>query len=402
VSGDAAFDELWRRTREMLTAPPSPGAAAEATSEDAEARAIDLDRVPEDPPERIDGWLQTIAEPALRQLDLALLLDLLRVEDRPRTWRSLAMLVTAEIERRLVLCDLDAARQLAAALAATVADPTCAPLHDEARDALERLATGPLVPRVVTLLAAVDEDAVAPIVSLCHTVGALLVHPFAEALAIEENVRAVRRLREMLLGFGAAGRVAVEQLQSSPNPMVRRTAVDLLRVFGGHDALPELATMLDDPDPQVQREAIRAIVQIATPQAHAIVERVLVVGGAARRTAIDELIALGDDKSIPLLCYLLAHTHPRGALARAHAEVAEALGQLSAHPDTIAALGAMLRAADWWAPLRTAMLRRTAAAALSRIGTADALAMLELAANRGPRGARRIARTCLQRRSGQP
>ena len=68
----------------------------------------------------------------------------------------------------------------------------------------------------------------------------------------------------MLLDFGAVGRSSVEQLKTSSNPAVRRTAIDLLRVFGGNEALPELASMLDDADQQVQREAVRAIVQIGS------------------------------------------------------------------------------------------------------------------------------------------
>ena len=104
----------------------------------------------------------------------------------------------------------------------------------------------------------------------------------------------------------------------------------------------------------------------------------------------------------PVNAILLTHTHPRGVLARAHAEVAEALGGLAPHPATIRALGAMLSGGDWWAPLRTATLRRAAAAALDRLGTADAFAMLELAASHGPRGARRVARSYLPRRSVQP
>ena len=42
--------------------------------------------------------------------------------------------------------------------------------------------------------------------------------------------------------FGRAGRDTVEQLKLSANPAARRTAIDLLRMFGGQEALG-----LDDP-----------------------------------------------------------------------------------------------------------------------------------------------------------
>ena len=61
----------------------------------------------------------------------------------------------------------------------------------------------------------------------------------AEALAIEKRTATRQRLRELLLGFGAAGRQSVEQLKASKNPAVRRTAIYLLREFGGSEALPD-------------------------------------------------------------------------------------------------------------------------------------------------------------------
>ena len=51
------------------------------------------------------------------------------------------------------------------------------------------------------------------------------------------------------------------------------TAGVLGQRIGGREALPELASMLDDADPEVQRESIRAIVQIGTEEAFAVLER---------------------------------------------------------------------------------------------------------------------------------
>ena len=83
----------------------------------------------------------------------------------------------------------------------------------------------------------------------------------------------------VLLDFGAVGRSSVEPLKASTNPAVRRTAIDLLRVFGGDEALPELESMLGDPDQQVQRDAVRAIVQIGSDAAYAVLQRTLGAGG---------------------------------------------------------------------------------------------------------------------------
>ena len=69
------------------------------------------------------------------------------------------------------------------------------------------------------------------------------------------------------------------------------------------------------------------------------------------------------------------------------------------------ALKLALYRGEWWAPRRTAALRAAAAAALARVGTPEALAVLEDAGQSGPRGVRAAARTSASTagsRSGSP
>jgi HEAT repeat protein len=279
----------------------------------------------------------------VRDLDVTLLSDLLRVQEDAARQRALAALVRAEIERRTAQGELLAARQLTEALAG----------HP---DVLDRLASGPLARHIVSTLKKSGEEDPEPLDRLCTAVGPRLARPLAMALAAEEQTRVIQRLRELLLAYGAAGRQAVEQLKNSANPAIRRMAIDLLRVFGGREALPELASMLGDADPQVQREAIRAIVLIGTQEAYAVLERALVAGGQSRETIIQELVSLRDAKAIPLLCYVLAHTSPRGRLVDVHVRIIDALGGLGDHADSVEALRDMLHRGDWWAPARTARL----------------------------------------------
>jgi HEAT repeat protein len=51
-----------------------------------------------------------------------------------------------------------------------------------------------------------------------------------------------------------------------------------------------------------------------------------------------------------------------------------------------------LYSGEWWAPLRTAEMRRTVAAALRQMGTPSAQRVLEEAASSGPRGVRSAVR----------
>ncbi len=393
MGAESGFEELWQNAASMLmNYSDKPFVSADYARELSGARtqAVEVDRVSDDPPERIEGWLATVAPESVQQLDQQLLLDLLRIEPDGAQWQAIATVVTSEIERLTLLGNARGAQQLLEAVAREAAAGGREALRAPATSALEKLAAGPLVRHVVAHLRKVDERDVEPFNRLCHTLGPIVVRPLAEAIATEENNRALRRMRELLLGFGAAGRQFVEQLKNSQNPGVRRTAIDLLRVFGGREALPELASMLDDSDPQVQREAVRAIVQIGTEEAYAVLERAL--AGATRDAVLQQLIALRDDKAVPLLCYVLKHTEARGAMVNVHLGIIDALGGLSASPESTATLKTALYSGDWWAPFRTAAVRQAAAAALRRIGGPDASAVLEEAAASPNRGVRKIAR----------
>ena len=120
--------------------------------------------------------------------------------------------------------------------------------------------------------------------------------------------------RPILIAFGASGRHEVERLKNSPNAAVRRTAIYLLREFGGSDALPELTELLNDNEQQVQREAVRAILRIGTEPAYQVLEKALVNGTAQSREMIMQALTLvRDERATPLFSYILNHLDHRGA-----------------------------------------------------------------------------------------
>jgi HEAT repeat protein len=265
-------------------------------------------------------------------------------------------------------------------------------LREAAESTIETLASGSLARHIAAHLRKVEDADLEPYNRICRTIGPRMIGPLAEALIVEENARAIRRLRDLLFGFGAAGRETVERLKRSPNPTVRRTAIDMLRMFGGQDALADLATMLEDRDPQVQRDAIKAIAQLGNDEAFAVLQKALMSGTPAGNAIPQQLITLKEERAAPLLCYVLTHTVPRGRLIEVHTQVMEALGALGSHPESISTLEAALYRGNWWAPTRTATLRRAAALALGRIGSPEARRVLEDAKKKGSRGVRNAAR----------
>ncbi len=389
------FEQLWQSAADMLTSYSDASFVSDEYGKElteAKAQALEVERVSDDPPERVQAWVNTVSEPALQDLDLNLLRDLLRIETDPALWDAMAAIVVGEIERRSLYGDPPGAYALAEVLVHETTAEGRPSLRAGATRAVERLAAGPLVKHVGVSLRKAEDVEVEFLNRLCHMIGAGVVRPLAELLALEENPRATRRLRELLLGFGAAGRQSVEKLKNSPNPAVRRTAIDLLRVFGGQEALPELVSMLNDADPQVQRESIRAIVQIGTNNAYAVLQRALVTKSSTRETVLQEVLGLRDDKAAPLLCYVLKQTQPTGRFLKVHIEMLDALGNLRGHSDSIRTLKQVLYSGSMWTPFKTAALRRAAASALKRIGSPEATAVLDEAVAKGPRGVRSAAR----------
>jgi HEAT repeat protein len=109
------------------------------------------------------------------------------------------------------------------------------------------------------------------------------------------------------------------------------------------------------------------------------------------------VIGLRDSRAVPSLAAVLKNTSPRGAMAVLHESIIDALAGLGAHADSTSALRAALDRGDWWAPRRTAALRKAAATALKRIGSPETMEALEDALRSGRRGVRVAARVALGR-----
>jgi hypothetical protein len=357
----------------------------------ARTQAVAVEQVSDDPPERVSAWLSTVATTSLRALDLTLLLDLLHIEPDDERWGELMLPVVRLLEDLLLVGDFDAASALLGVPVQVSSDGSTA-RRQHATTAIDMLIAGPMMRHVTTHLATIDEQQFERVKAMCVSLGEVLVRPLAETLAVEERPRTRERLASILLAFGAVARRTVERLKSSPNAAVRRTAISLMRQFGGSEALPDLTELLDDNEPQVQREAVRAIVNIASDAAYKILQEALTSASSRSREAImQSLSVMRDDRATPLLAYILRHIDHRGTTASVYLRAIESLGA-QRDPEAVAPLKEALYKGEWWAPRRTASLRAAAAGALARIGTADALAALEEALASGPRGVRSAAR----------
>jgi hypothetical protein len=396
-----AFEDIWENVaQKMMTSYSDKPFVSEAYAREltsARTKAIEVEQTSDDPPERLTAWLTTVATSELRRLDLTLLLDLLRLEQDTQRWSTLLRPVVAFIEDLLLVGDFDAASQLVAALVHETRRDARQDRRQSAMIAIDVLVAGPMMRHIITHLATIDDAQFEKVKTMCLSLGEVLIRPLAEALSAEERVRPRERLTAILIAFGSIGRREVERLKNSPNPAVRRTAIYLLREFGGSEALPELTELLDDNEQQVQREAVRAILRIGSDRAYQVLEKALADGTTQSREAImQSLVSVRDERATPLFAYILDHVDHRGKLAAIYLRAVEALGSLK-DPEAVPALKAALYRGEWWAPWRTAALRTAAAQSLGRIGTPEAIAVLEEAAHAGPRGLRAAARANLPR-----
>jgi HEAT repeat protein len=392
-----AFEELWQKVETMLTSYQDEKFVSDAYARElsgARARAVDVEAASDDPPERISGWLGTVSDGSLRSLDHQLLEDLLRIEEDPARWRDIAETVTSHADDLIRVGYFEQAL----ALAECVSDEGArTPARTAAaRAVLERLGRGGDRP-AGGQTAAHGRRRDLPAV---QAAGALdragAIPSLAEALSTETDARGRRRLRDILVGFGAAGREAVQQLMNAANWEVRRTAAFLLREFGGEEGLKELIPLLTDQEPLVQREAIQALIFNGTDAAARILVQALTgTTGRQHETLIKELGAMRDERAATAL--LLS-----GAPSRSEDVPVLYLGAVqtlasATTPDAVEALKFAMQQGNWMAPLQTRRLRAAAAQALRHIGTEPAIAALREAAARGPRGVRAAARAELAR-----
>jgi hypothetical protein len=394
------FEQLWQRVETMLTSYTDADFVSREYGRElggAQSQAVEVERTSDDPPERISAWIATVNDSALRSLDEQLLADLLAVEQDALRWRDVADTAIAHADDLVRVGYFDQAWQLAEAVV-TQGEKT-----DErkpfASAALERFGRGPLMKHVAGHLRSAGDDAYERFKRLCHAIGPPVIAPLAEVLSAEQDARSRKRLRDILLGFGARGRESVQQLMNASNWEVRRTAAYLLREFGGAEGLKELVPLLTDNEPLVQREAIQGLVMNGSDEASSILLRVLTgATGRSRESLVNELVGLRDERAAPLFCYLLRHLDRR-ALQRVYVAAIDALGAFGG-PDAVEALKYALHQGDWRAPFTTRRLRSAAAQALRKIGTPAAVEALRECSEHGPRGVRTAARTELARLSG--
>ena len=191
-----------------------------------------MERIGDDPPERVAAWMATVSDEQIRRLDQMVLGDLLVVETRREDWRKVHALALARIEQLVLVGDLPPAQELLDTLLRLSRDPSSQVAAD-ARDGVAHLAGGEVMTHLVLFIRQAEEAELPRATRFCLSLGKGVSGRLVDAILAEDNARTIRRLREVLLSFGSAAKARVAELCGARNPAVRRTAIELLRMLGG-------------------------------------------------------------------------------------------------------------------------------------------------------------------------
>src|SRR6266550_523511 len=180
MGNESGFNNLWQGAAELLTSYSDESFVSEEYARElsgSRAQALEIERVSDDPADRIQAWLATVSDTAVRDLDLALIQDLLRIEEDPASWQAIAAVASDEVERRTLLGDIATAQVLLDLLVTERGDQGRPSLRPPAESVLAKLAGGPLIRHIVTHLRKVEDPEVEPLTRLCHTIGPSIVRP---------------------------------------------------------------------------------------------------------------------------------------------------------------------------------------------------------------------------------
>ena len=390
------FSDLWKQAADILSSYTDEKFISDDYARDlSQARlvAVEMDRIGDDPPERVAAWVATVSDEQVRRLDQQVLGDLIVVESRPEEWRKVLALGLARIEQLVLVGDLAPAQDLLDTVLHVSRDQA-SPFAGAARDGVTQLAGGEVMTHVLLFIRQAEDAELPRVTRFCLSLGKTVVGHLVDALLAEDGARTIRRLREVLMSFGSAARARVAELCASPNPAVRRTAVELVRAVGGADTVPLLLKLLDDEELQVQRDALRAIVQMGTDDAFIALRDALTSGSPRTRDMITgALNTLRDERAAPLFVFIVRQG-PKNE--KVYLSALDALGGLRVSDDTtIATLREAAGRGAWWNPFQAMRLRAAAVKALRALGSAEAFEVLEQLARSGPFGAKGAAAAAL-------
>ncbi len=208
------FKGLWNGVEQMLTSYTDARYVSDDYARElshARTLPVDVERVSDDPPERIAAWLDDRQRRGAAQPGSGPAHRSAAHRDRP------VALARRRRHRRHARRRSGARRPLRSGLArsstrSSSRDNPSPFRRPHAAAALERFARGSMMKHVAPHLRSTDDERYERFKKICHAIGPSIIAPLAEVLASEQDARARKRLRDLLVGFGPRGAEAMRPL----------------------------------------------------------------------------------------------------------------------------------------------------------------------------------------------
>jgi hypothetical protein len=151
---DAHFAELWRQAADILSSYSDEKFVSEDYARElsqSRAVAVEMDKISDDPPDRVAAWVATVSDEQVRRLDQQVLGDLIIVESRPEGWRKVLVLTVGRIEQLVLVGDLAPAQDLLDTLR-RVSHDQASPFAAAATAGVAQLAGGDVMTHVLLFI----------------------------------------------------------------------------------------------------------------------------------------------------------------------------------------------------------------------------------------------------------
>jgi hypothetical protein len=322
--------------------------------------------VSNDPPERLAGWLRSISDEAVRDLDLELLADLARSESDPIRLKKIVDILQANVLDAAAEGDWAAVARTVEAIQglANAAGDRTTSLH--AADVLQKLGTSSASEGALAELAPAAPALADALVRILGAFGPARMPEIARRWAGEADTAIRSRLERVVRESGKPGREALRRLLAADEEPaeLRIAAIRLLDLTPGTEHLPALEAALSDRRGDVRSEAFRALAASSSDRACDILARGIARADAATQALLlAKLTGLGERRARPVLQRLLPQVDPQAGPLGTCLSVIQALGRAGG-TEAEPLLAAVMTRVRWRTPLRTWRIRAAANAAI--------------------------------------
>ena len=384
------FKAVWASMEELLLSydeTPYVSASYQASLEGAGGRAEML--AAHDLPPELPEWVESLGQDNVRSLSVALIADLLRLEEHADRAADIArdMIVLAED-----LCMAGAFDEALVVIGELrlAADGTVAPAA--ARAALSAIGESAGLRDAAGLLGDLDDAPFATFRECCTAIGPTATRALLPVLQSETETRAVVRARGIVLQYGAAAVPHLLPLAEDERWFVQRNAALLLGATRSAEAVPPLQSLLRRPDGRVLRQAVAGLAGIDDPAAARALQTVLrAATGRTRSAVVEALVAERDPRVVPMLARVLQDSDPFGDDHQTVLDALDAVRQLKDARAVDPVVSVMYRR-KLFARRKARAVKQAAVSALAAIGGAAAAEALRDAAARGDRILKKAAR----------